>query len=106
MRRPFPLYSAGPFGGITALRSASLPSPDGAGGPSEIEIWLIFRFDRGLPVDGATPMLWLPVVTAIVSDSISLISVDFLFGGMEVAGDRTRSVSPERLPGAPRKGLV
>ena len=93
MRRPFPLYSAGPPGDVAARSPAQGPVPDGACDSAEFEICSIFRFDPGLPVDGATYMLWLPFVTAIASGSISLRSDDFVFGGMQVAGGRTRSVS-------------
>ena len=42
---------------------------------AEFEICSIFRFGPGLAVDGATSMLWLPVVTAIASGSISLYAL-------------------------------
>ena len=80
--------------------------PDGACDSAEFEICSIFRFDPGLPlpVDGATYMLWLPFVTAISSGSISLRSDDYLFGGMQIAGGRTRSVSPWAPPWGSAKG--
>ena len=73
---------------------------------AECEICSIFRFDPGLPVDGATYMLWLPFVTAIASGSISLRSDDYLFGGMQVAGGRTRSVSAPPWGSAKGSSLI